>query len=171
MIYSISLLIYLLHTPPPPSSLGWGRFLALQASSPPVLGRQFGSWPLTSRELYMGDLMGVATGQLIRFSFCRRLQNQTLTTSFSMDNCSAIMEISSELGLGFYRNQRGRVIRRRREQDQESKVGERCSRKQDRIIDGAKALESDLRWNSGFSPYSVASGNFLNLSEPQSYHL
>lgn len=88
-----------------------------------------------------------------------------------MDNCSAIMEISSELGLGFYRNQRGRVIRRRREQDQELKVGERCSRKQDRIIDGAKALESDLRWNSGFSPYSVASGNFLNLSEPQSYHL
>lgn len=54
----------------------------------------------TSRELYMGDLIGVATGQLIRFSFCRRLQNQTLTTSFSMDNCSAIMEISSELGLG-----------------------------------------------------------------------
>lgn len=54
----------------------------------------------------MGDLIGVATGQLIRFSFCRRLQNQTLTTSFSMDNCSAIMEISSELGLGFYRNQR-----------------------------------------------------------------
>lgn len=52
----------------------------------------------------MGDLMGVATGQLIRFSFWRRLQNQTLTTSFSMDNCSAIMEISSELGLGFYRS-------------------------------------------------------------------
>lgn len=48
--------------------------------------------------------MGVATGQLILFSFCRRLQNQTLTTSFSMDNCSAIMEISSELGLGFYRD-------------------------------------------------------------------
>lgn len=53
----------------------------------------------------MGGLMGVATGQLIRFSFCRRLQNQTLTTSFSMDNCSAIMEISSELGLGFYREE------------------------------------------------------------------
>lgn len=52
----------------------------------------------------MGGLMGVATGQLIRFSFCRRLQNQTLTTSFSMDNCSAIMEISSELGLGFCRD-------------------------------------------------------------------
>lgn len=52
----------------------------------------------------MGGLIGVATGQLIRFSFCRRLQNQTLTTSFSMDNCSAIMEISSELGLGFYRD-------------------------------------------------------------------
>lgn len=52
----------------------------------------------------MGGLIGVATGQLIRFSFCRRLQNQTLTTSFSIDNCSAIMEISSELGLGFYRD-------------------------------------------------------------------
>lgn len=54
----------------------------------------------------MGDLMGVATGQLILFSFWRRLQNQTLTTSFSMDSCSAIMAISSELGLGFCRDQR-----------------------------------------------------------------
>lgn len=52
----------------------------------------------------MGGLTGVATGQLILFSFWRRLQNQTLTTSFSMDNCSAIMEISSELGLGFFRD-------------------------------------------------------------------
>lgn len=114
-VYSLSLFIYLFLAPQPPSSLGRGGLFALQASSPPVLGRQLGSWPLTSRELYMGDLMGVATGQLIRFSFWRRLQNQTLTTSFSMDNCSAIMEISSELGLGFYRNQRDRVVRRRRE--------------------------------------------------------
>lgn len=52
----------------------------------------------------MGGLTGAATGQLILFSFWRRLQNQTLTTSFSMDNCSAIMEISSELGLGFFRD-------------------------------------------------------------------
>lgn len=52
----------------------------------------------------MGGLAGAATGQLILFSFWRRLQNQTLTTSFSMDNCSAIMEISSELGLGFFRD-------------------------------------------------------------------
>jgi hypothetical protein len=51
----------------------------------------------------MGGLTGVATGQLILFSFWRRLQNQTLTTSFSIDNCSAIMEISSELGFGFFR--------------------------------------------------------------------
>lgn len=74
-------------------------------------------------------------------------------------------------GFGVLQKPKGQVIRRRREQDQESKVGERCSRKQDRTIDGAKALESDLRWNSGFSPHSVASGNFPNLSEPQSYHL
>ena len=114
-VYSISLFIYLFLALQPPSSLGRGGLFALQASSPPMLGRQLGSWPLTRRELYMGDLMGVATGQLIRFSFWRRLQNQTLTTSFSMDNCSAIMEISSELGLGFYRNQKDRVVRRRRE--------------------------------------------------------
>lgn len=48
----------------------------------------------------MGDLMGDGIGQLIRFSFWRRLQNQTRTTSFSMESCSAIKEISSELGLG-----------------------------------------------------------------------
>lgn len=79
----------------------------------------------------MGDLMGVVTGQLIRFSFCRRLQNQTLTTSFSMDSCSAIMEISSELGLGFYRDQRDRVWsggKREWEWGRESGVGARCSK-------------------------------------------
>lgn len=116
--------------PQTPSSLGWGGLFALQASSPPVPGRQLGSWPLTSRELYIGDLMGVATGQLIRFSFWRRLQNQTLTTSFSMDSCSAIMEISSELGLGFYRNRRDGVVRRRRESQGWRQMLQRCRTEQ-----------------------------------------
>lgn len=71
--------------------------------------------------------MGVATGQLILFSFCRRLQNQTLTTSFSMDNCSAIMEISSELGLGFYRD-RGKGVVRRQKQGQKLEVRVRHSK-------------------------------------------
>uniref|UniRef100_A0A0E9T394 Uncharacterized protein n=1 Tax=Anguilla anguilla TaxID=7936 RepID=A0A0E9T394_ANGAN len=44
---------------------------------------------------------GVVMGQYILFSFCRRLQNQTRTTSFSMPSCSDIIVISSELGLGF----------------------------------------------------------------------
>jgi hypothetical protein len=76
----------------------------------------------------MGDLMGVATGQLIRFSFWRRLQNQTLTTSFSMDNCSAIMEISSELGLGFCR-------------DKGTECVQSVPKKQDRTIHGSKDLD------------------------------
>lgn len=36
-----------------------------------------------------------------RFSFCRRLQYQTLTTSFSMHKLSASVVISSPVGLGF----------------------------------------------------------------------
>lgn len=40
-------------------------------------------------------------GGLILFSFCRRLQNQTRTTSFSIVRLSASMEISSEEGFGF----------------------------------------------------------------------
>lgn len=84
--------------------------------------------------------MGVATGQLIRFSFWRRLQNQTLTTSFSMDNCSAIMEISSELGFGFYRDRKDRVWSRKGTQG----WGTEVPKKQDTTIHGSKALESDL---------------------------
>lgn len=48
----------------------------------------------------MGD-MEQPVGGLIRFSFWRRLQNQTLTTSFSMLSDSASIEISSEVGFGF----------------------------------------------------------------------
>lgn len=48
-----------------------------------------------------GQDMEQLVGGLIRFSFCRRLQNQTLTTSFSMVSDSASMEISSEVGFGF----------------------------------------------------------------------
>lgn len=96
----------------------------------------------------MGDLIGVATGQLIRFSFWRRLQNQTLTTSFSMDNCSAIMEISSEVGLGFYRD------RRKREWSEEGSRVKNwgwetdVSWKQDKTTNGSKALGSYLGWNT-----------------------
>ena len=42
-------------------------------------------------------------GGLIRFSFCRRLQNQTRTTSFSMQSESASIDISSDVGFGFVR--------------------------------------------------------------------
>ena len=44
---------------------------------------------------------GVALEGLMRFSFCRRLQNQTRITSFSMLSCSAISRISSEVGFWF----------------------------------------------------------------------
>lgn len=50
--------------------------------------------------------MGAALQGLMRFSFWRRLQNQTRITSFSMCSCSAISRISSEVGFWFYR-QRG----------------------------------------------------------------
>lgn len=40
-------------------------------------------------------------GGLILFSFCRRLQNQTRITSFSMLSWSAIIAISSEVGFWF----------------------------------------------------------------------
>lgn len=51
-------------------------------------------------------LMGVLAalpllGGLILFSFCRRLQNHTRITSFSMFSWSAIMVISSEVGFWF----------------------------------------------------------------------
>lgn len=104
----------------------------------------------------MGDLMGVAIGQLIRFSFWRRLQNQTLTTSFSMDNCSAIMEISSELGLGFYRDQRDRGLSGgERNRVKNRGWGTDVPEKQDRTIDASKALEADLEQNIGFITYCV----------------
>lgn len=45
--------------------------------------------------------MGAALQGLIRFSFWRRLQNQTRITSFSMCSCSAISRISSEVGFWF----------------------------------------------------------------------
>lgn len=43
-------------------------------------------------------------GGLIRFSFWRRLQNQTRTTSFSMHRRSASVAISSLVGFGLIRN-------------------------------------------------------------------
>jgi len=42
-------------------------------------------------------------GGLILFSFCLLLQNQTLTTSFSIQRESARWVISSEVGFGFWR--------------------------------------------------------------------
>lgn len=45
--------------------------------------------------------MGAALQGLMRFSFWRRLQNQTRITSFSMCSCSAISRISSEVGFWF----------------------------------------------------------------------
>lgn len=45
--------------------------------------------------------MGAALQGLMRFSFWRRLQNQTRITSFSMCSCSAINRISSEVGFWF----------------------------------------------------------------------
>lgn len=45
--------------------------------------------------------MGAALHGLMRFSFWRRLQNQTRITSFSMCSCSAISRISSEVGFWF----------------------------------------------------------------------
>lgn len=44
------------------------------------------------------------SGGLILFSFCRRLQNHTRTTSFSMQSESASIDISSEVGFGLERN-------------------------------------------------------------------
>jgi len=41
---------------------------------------------------------------LMRFSFCLLLQNQTLTTSFSMFKLSPMIRISSDVGLGFLMN-------------------------------------------------------------------
>ena len=76
--------------------------------------------------------MGAVTGQLIRFSFWRRLQNQTLTTSFSMDNCSAIMDISSELGLGFYTDRSERGWSEERNRVKNRQWGTDVPRKQDR---------------------------------------
>ncbi|TNN38284.1 hypothetical protein EYF80_051556 [Liparis tanakae] len=45
---------------------------------------------------------------LMRFSFCRRLQNQTRITSFSMVSWSAMSRISSEVGFWFWRRKRAR---------------------------------------------------------------
>lgn len=50
--------------------------------------------------------MGAALQGLMRFSFWRRLQNQTRITSFSMCSCSAISRISSEVGFWFYKAER-----------------------------------------------------------------
>lgn len=48
------------------------------------------------------DSVGLSDSDgLIRFSFCLRLQYQTLTTSFSMQRLSARFVISSLVGLGF----------------------------------------------------------------------
>lgn len=59
------------------------------------------------RENMLGLLVGLPidaeVGGLIRFSFCLLLQNQTLTTSFSIVKLSASIAISSEVGLGFCR--------------------------------------------------------------------
>lgn len=62
-----------------------------------------------------------------------------------MDNCSAIMEISSELGLGFYRDQRDKGWSgEERNRVKNCGWGTDIPRKQDRTINGSKALESDL---------------------------
>ena len=46
-----------------------------------------------------------------RFSFCRRLQNQTLTTSFSMQRPSLMYCTSSLVGLGLLLNARSSATR------------------------------------------------------------
>uniref|UniRef100_A0A8W7PIP7 Uncharacterized protein n=1 Tax=Anopheles coluzzii TaxID=1518534 RepID=A0A8W7PIP7_ANOCL len=48
--------------------------------------------------------LSIPFGGFIRFSFCRRLQNHTRTTSFSMHRLSARVEISSLVGLQLTRN-------------------------------------------------------------------
>lgn len=61
-----------------------------------------------------GDIVGepsAADGGLIRFSFCRLLQNHTRTTSFSICSDSANMAISSEVGFGFCRKAFSSAIR------------------------------------------------------------
>ena len=52
------------------------------------------------KPLGFGELTGDVELGFIRFSFCLLLQNQTLTTSFSMQSPSATKEISSDVGLG-----------------------------------------------------------------------
>ena len=52
------------------------------------------------------DRMEAPDGGFMRFSFWRRLQNQTLTTSFSIHNESESRDISSDVGLGFCRKAR-----------------------------------------------------------------
>lgn len=58
-----------------------------------------------------GGLIIPLAGGFIRFSFWRLLQNQTLTTSFSIERLSASIEISSEVGLGFWMKARSRATR------------------------------------------------------------
>jgi hypothetical protein len=50
------------------------------------------------------DIIEEPDGGFMRFSFWRRLQNQTRTTSFSIHNESANNVISSEVGCGCCRN-------------------------------------------------------------------
>jgi hypothetical protein len=57
------------------------------------------------------DRMEAPDGGFMRFSFWRRLQNHTLTTSFSIIRLSDRRLISSDVGLGFWRNARSRDTR------------------------------------------------------------
>lgn len=51
---------------------------------------------------WLVGMSGILLHGLMRFSFCRRLQNHTRITSFSMFSCSAITRISSEVGFWFW---------------------------------------------------------------------
>lgn len=51
--------------------------------------------------LPLSDSVGLSRSGLTLFSFCRRLQYQTRTTSFSMYRLSAKFAISSLVGFGF----------------------------------------------------------------------
>ena len=67
-------------------------------------GEKFGDKELIPNKpevLPFNDSVGLSESGFTRFSFCLRLQYQTLTTSFSMHKLSARFAISSLVGFGF----------------------------------------------------------------------
>jgi hypothetical protein len=81
----------------------WLPFHCESGHSSFIVGEKCGEselMPKSPLELLIESGLSDSDG-LIRFSFCRRLQYQTRTTSFSMQRFSASAVISSLVGFGF----------------------------------------------------------------------